>query len=311
MDKRKAHTITLWCAVLSKSDRAIDLLLPTGLSNIHIRMMLQLALSDEHHMGSFEMAHALVAKPQDIDAASILLKEFGYIVGDCDAANPPAHFPFGNYGKCINEEFLLTDKGDAFISKLGDHLTDVMKRWRYKLSCSDDEALRSTLIRILTRPGSYYCASKQIEASTIDESPIYRLTVYAMMQKAATAAIKSSGGLSFTDYRFILELYPKKHAPDKMLRAKDVVSRLRTGRSYITTASVRLEKSGLIERIPDPDDARGILFKLTSKGYMLVEEIGDDLFAMLSTLIGDFATDRRFLKALRSLLQGIDEIYDG
>lgn len=71
-----------------------------------------------------------------------------------------------------------------------------------------------------------------------------------------------------------------------MLRARDVVAFLRTGRAYVTTASVRLEEQGYLVRVPDDRDARGILFKLTPQGMLCVQDVADDLYAVLVSMFG-------------------------
>jgi DNA-binding MarR family transcriptional regulator len=41
----------------------------------------------------------------------------------------------------------------------------------------------------------------------------------------------------------------------------------------ITHRLHRLERHGLIRRVPDPDDARGLLVELTRKGHVLVDRV--------------------------------------
>ena len=57
-------------------------------------------------------------------------------------------------------------------------------------------------------------------------------------------------------------LSPSELAKDMMLSTSAMTNRLD-----------RLEKRGLIERMPDPDDRRGLRIGLTEKGYAMVEEM--------------------------------------
>jgi DNA-binding MarR family transcriptional regulator len=50
----------------------------------------------------------------------------------------------------------------------------------------------------------------------------------------------------------------------------------------------RLEREGLVERVPDPDDRRGVLVSLTRRGRAVVERVGPS----------HLETQRRMLAAL-------------
>lgn len=72
----------------------------------------------------------------------------------------------------------------------------------------------------------------------------------------------------------------------------------------VTNKLHRLEANGLIRRVPDPDDGRGLLVELTEKGHALVEEVApvhlENERAMLAALTP--AEQRRFADLLRKLL---------
>jgi DNA-binding MarR family transcriptional regulator len=74
----------------------------------------------------------------------------------------------------------------------------------------------------------------------------------------------------------------------------------------MTTRLDRLERAGLVERRPDPDDRRGVLVRLTSRGQ---QSAGDAVRAVLSAhddyLRGLPDRDRdKLVAALRKLLAG-------
>jgi DNA-binding MarR family transcriptional regulator len=66
----------------------------------------------------------------------------------------------------------------------------------------------------------------------------------------------------------------------------------------------RLERQGLITRVPDPDDARGMLVELTRKGKALVDRIAplhlDNERALLEPLSQE--EQRTLARLLRKLL---------
>jgi DNA-binding MarR family transcriptional regulator len=68
----------------------------------------------------------------------------------------------------------------------------------------------------------------------------------------------------------------------------------------------RLEKRGLVARMPAPDDGRGVLLKLTVAGAELQKEIGREHVRDISALLGPALTAaeqkelRRLTEKLRS-----------
>ena len=89
-----------------------------------------------------------------------------------------------------------------------------------------------------------------------------------------------------------------------------MVAFLRTGRAYVTTASVRLEEQGYLVRVPDERDARGILFKLTPQGMICVQEVAEDLYAVLVSMFGEAVEERVVQRALKHLLELEDAALD-
>jgi DNA-binding MarR family transcriptional regulator len=71
----------------------------------------------------------------------------------------------------------------------------------------------------------------------------------------------------------------------------------------------RLEQAGLIERAPDPDDRRGTLISLTTKGRELVDEVSDAHLANEARLLESLtAAERKQLAALlRKLRLGLPD----
>lgn len=71
----------------------------------------------------------------------------------------------------------------------------------------------------------------------------------------------------------------------------------------------RLEQAGLVERLPDPGDRRGILVRLTARGRAMIDEAIDAHVANEARLLeGLTAAQRGALDAvLRKLLTAVEE----
>ena len=67
----------------------------------------------------------------------------------------------------------------------------------------------------------------------------------------------------------------------------------------------RLEKRGLVARMPAPEDGRGILLKLTDEGRELQKEIGREHVRDISALVGPALTaaEQKELKRLTDKLR--------
>jgi DNA-binding MarR family transcriptional regulator len=55
----------------------------------------------------------------------------------------------------------------------------------------------------------------------------------------------------------------------------------------------RLVEKGLVDRLPDPDDRRGVLVRLTRRGQSSVDAALEDLLAREQTLLGDLSAAER------------------
>ena len=64
-------------------------------------------------------------------------------------------------------------------------------------------------------------------------------------------------------YDVLLEL---NAAPDRQLRMQDLAARVVLSRTRVSRLVSELERVGYIERVPDPDDGRATLARLTPEG---------------------------------------------
>jgi DNA-binding MarR family transcriptional regulator len=71
-------------------------------------------------------------------------------------------------------------------------------------------------------------------------------------------------GLSMTDYEVLSTLSEK---PDRRWALKDLAAKMEWSRSRLSHHTTRMQERGLIDRDPDPADARGCLLRLTDTGF--------------------------------------------
>ncbi len=115
-------------------------------------------------------------------------------------------------------------------------------------------------------------------------------------------------GLSEGDYGVLVTLRragaPHRLTPSDLARSQMMTS------GGMTAAIDRLERKGLVTRIPNPTDRRGSLVELTDEGRKVVDRAMELHAAAESRLVGVLsATERRTLEQLlRKLLLGVDDV---
>jgi len=83
------------------------------------------------------------------------------------------------------------------------------------------------------------------------------------------AQLASDAGLSGSEYAVLVEL---SHAPDHVLRARELCAALGWDRSRLSHLAARMAKRGLVAREECADDARGSMVRLTDSGLAAVED---------------------------------------
>ncbi len=228
-------------------------------------------------------------KPDDADAILEVMKEGGLVEKVAS-------------GSCYEATESGRRLASGFVSRLDEFFFSCVG------SLSDQEAaVAGALMRsALLVPGGFHEGRDVLAGADESRWPPLCLLAFSTVFQVLTTTSKRATGLSFTDFRFLLELYPKKRHGCKTHRAKDMVRFLRTGRAYVTTASVRLEDQGYISRIPDENDARGVLFQLEPAGYLCVQDAIEDVWAVLVAFYGDACGGRVVLGAIKKLLVAED-----
>ena len=288
MDARKAHLVTLWCAVISKFEKGLARCLAPRLTVVQYRVLAHLAMPETCDATPARLAFAASMRPDDVKGALEALAASGLV------QPRPGGVP------------LITAQGKDALIRASVAVQTWGRRCLEPLSPHEQDYLSQIVGDALVVPGSYFALRSGPRPA--DWGPIPKITTLCAIHQAMCQVVKKDCGLSLTDFRFLLELYPKRRLGVKTLRARDVVAFLRTGRSYVSTASVRLEKQGLLVRVPDEHDARGVLFQLTAKGVLCVQDASEDIYASLVSLCGSRLGERQVLQMLKRLLIAEDEL---
>ncbi len=128
----------------------------------------------------------------------------------------------------------------------------------------------------------------------------------SLFQRAYTEAFAPLG-LSDGDYGVLVTLRragaPHRLTPSDLARSQMMTS------GGMTAAIDRLERKGLVTRLPNPNDRRGSLVELTDEGRKVVDGAMELHAVAESQLVGALtATERRTLEQLlRKLLLSVDD----
>jgi len=80
-----------------------------------------------------------------------------------------------------------------------------------------------------------------------------------------------------------------------------LAERLRLTNATLTGIVDRLEKTGLVERTPNPDDRRSILIRITEKGAALTDELKGQMLTANQEFLASLSHEEETM--LRGLLQ--------
>ncbi len=89
------------------------------------------------------------------------------------------------------------------------------------------------------------------------------LRVHAALERELDAELMANHGLPLSSYEVLLTV---ADAPGERMRMSEIADSVLLSRSGVTRLVDRLERDGLVERIPCEDDARGQYAVLTERG---------------------------------------------
>lgn len=103
--------------------------------------------------------------------------------------------------------------------------------------------------------------------------PTDAIETFLALASASAVASRSleAGGLSFAELRLLLAL----HSASTGRRPTEIAAELHLSPSGVTRALLPLEKRGIVERKPDPGDARASHVMLTPAGRTIVVQASE------------------------------------
>jgi len=122
---------------------------------------------------------------------------------------------------------------------------------------------------------------------------LFRAQVAVMRRLQAGPAFKS---LALNEYDVLFTL---SGCPSGWLRQNELNDHVLLSQSSLSRLVERLEKRGLVERRPAPDDGRGVLIRLTDAGRELQKEIGREHVRDIAALVGPALTAAEQQELLR------------
>jgi DNA-binding MarR family transcriptional regulator len=130
------------------------------------------------------------------------------------------------------------------------------------------------------------------EPRRLDERRARLWTTFLEMQRGLLGALDRQNlrdsGLSGADYSV---LAPLSHAPEGLLRARELGSELSWDRSRLSHQVSRMQKRGLVDREDCPTDARGTMVRLTDTGRAAIEEAAPQHVEAVHRYFFDHLTD--------------------
>lgn len=94
-------------------------------------------------------------------------------------------------------------------------------------------------------------------------------------------------------------LFTLSRCPSGWLRQNELNDNVLLSQSSLSRLVERLEKRGLVERMPAPDDRRGVLVKLTDEGAQLQKQIGREHVREIAQLVAPALTAAEQRELLR------------
>jgi DNA-binding MarR family transcriptional regulator len=129
---------------------------------------------------------------------------------------------------------------------------------------------------------------------------LFRAQVAVMRRLQSGPAFKA---LAVNEYDVLFTL---SRCPSGWLRLNELNDNVLLSQSSLSRLVERLEKRGLLERMPAPQDGRGVLLKLTDAGRDLQKQIGREHVRDISALLTPAltASEQRELLRLTEKLRG-------
>jgi DNA-binding MarR family transcriptional regulator len=133
------------------------------------------------------------------------------------------------------------------------------------------------------------------------EGVVDRITAIDKHLGAAFEETLAGHGLSRGEYKLLLRLSTR--TADNRMSAGDLSRALMLSSGAMTNRLDRMEAAGLVRRVPDPRDRRGVLVEMTEEGRRQIDEAVTEQAAKEIDLLS--ALSRRELASLNGLLRKV------
>jgi DNA-binding MarR family transcriptional regulator len=134
-------------------------------------------------------------------------------------------------------------------------------RWSYDLAMADTDSVDFCITDIASR---YDVIEPEVEGVVDRVARINKFLATAFEETLA------GHGLSHGEYKLLLRLVTR--SADNRMSAGDLSRALMLSSGAMTNRLDRLEAAGLVRRVPDPRDRRGVLVELTDIGKKTIDE---------------------------------------
>lgn len=113
-------------------------------------------------------------------------------------------------------------------------------------------------------------------------------------------------GLDLGEYEILVRL---SEAPERRMRMSDLAEAARQSRSRLTHTVARMEKKHLLDRVPCPDDRRGVIAILTDAGFDLLDTAAPAHVESVREVLVDVVSPADF-EALGRAMAAINKVAD-
>jgi DNA-binding MarR family transcriptional regulator len=128
------------------------------------------------------------------------------------------------------------------------------------------------------------------------------LRTHSQLVRRLENQLQEHGKIALGSYDVLVQL---AEAPGYRLRMSELAEAVLLSRSGLTRLVDRLQRSGLVQREPDPDDARGMYTVLTAKGRDILRDASHVHLSGVSQLVLTRLSEAE-LQQLRTLMLKLD-----
>jgi len=145
------------------------------------------------------------------------------------------------------------------------------------------------------------------ELDISDLPPLVRLARLGVLIEAFQHDVLEPFELTPSDYGVLATL--RRSGRPYALNPSQLYSRLRRSSGGMTKILKRLEQSGLVERMPDPEDGRGTRVVLTRRGLSVQDRVFNAFIAATTNLMSPLSNEQK--RNANTALADLLRIFEG